>query len=192
MKGIRAQAMARIGMLLAAVLCVSAARGQSAPSAWGGVQSVWAGAEYANEQAGFPVGSSVRLAGVGGFINFNWNHQYGVEGHVRIMNLSSWNGETEQAFLAGPRYTFLHSGKLRPYAIFQMGMVHVQYPFNMGAGNSFALAPGAGVEYRLKRRWSVRAAWEDQILVNTPGFTNEPQFRVKPSGFTGGIAFRIH
>lgn len=192
MTGIKAQAAWKTMLVVAGMLAASMVHGQAVPSARGGVQSLWVGAEYASFQAGFPVGSSFRMNGIGGFVNYNWNHQVGIEGHVRILNLNTWNGESQQDYLAGPRYTFLHSNKLRPYAAFQLGMVHIQYPFSMGSGNSFALAPGGGLEYRLSRKWSVRGAYEFQILRNTPSFTNEPQFSVKPSGFTGGISYRIH
>jgi opacity protein-like surface antigen len=149
------------------------------------------GAEYANLQAGFPADSTLRLSGVCAFGNYNWNHHYGVEAHVRFLNFNSWNGETEQNYLAGPRYTFLHSNKWRPFASFQVGLVKIQYPFSMGNGTSFAMAPGGGVECRLNRKWSIRGAYEYQLLTNSPNFTNEPQFGIKPNGPLVGISYQI-
>lgn len=142
-------------------------------------------------QAGFPVNSSVHLSGIGAFVNYNWNHRFGVEGRARFLNLKSWHGETEQDYLAGPRYTFLQSNKWRPYAEFQAGMVNIQYPFNLGSGTSFAIAPGGGLEYRLSRKWSVRASYEYQKLFKTLSFTNEPSFGIKPNGASGGISYRV-
>jgi opacity protein-like surface antigen len=149
------------------------------------------GAEYANLQAGFPNGSNLRLSGVGVFGNFNWNHTYGMEAHARFLNFNSWNGETEQDYLAGPRYTFLHRNKLRPFAAFNVGLVKIQYPFSMGTGTSFAMAPGGGVEYRLSHKWSIRGNYEYQILLNSPDFTNEPKFGIKPNGGLVGISYRL-
>ena len=177
------------GLALAAVQ--AAAHGQAAPSARGGGASLWAGAEYSNVRAGFPNGSSVRLGGIGAFVNYNLRHSAGVEARARFLNLNSWNGETQQDYLAGPRYTFLHSERWRPFAAFEVGVVKIQYPFSMGTGTSFAMAPSGGLEYRLGRKWSVRGVYEYQILSNSPDFTNEPKFGIKPNGFHAGIAYRI-
>jgi hypothetical protein len=181
----------RARLALAGAIAAAVAHGQAAPSAKGGAQSLWVGAEYANLQAGFPNGSNARLFGVGAFGIFNWNHHYGVEGHARFLNFNSWNGETEQDYLAGPRYTFLHSNKWRPFASFQVGLVKIQCPFSMGNGTSFAMAPGGGLEYRVSHKWSVRAAYEYQFLPNSPNFTDEPQFGIKPNGPLVGTSYRI-
>jgi opacity protein-like surface antigen len=181
-------------IVLATVFCtllVGRAHTQTVPDGRGGAASLWAGAEYANYQAGFPKDSTVRLAGIGAFATYNLNRHYAVEMHARFLNLNSWNGETEQDYLIGPRYSFLRGEKLRPFALFQVGMVKMQYPFQMGSGTSFAMAPAGGVEYRLNRKWSVRGAYEFQMLANSPNFTNEPQFGIHPVGATVGIAYRI-
>jgi opacity protein-like surface antigen len=180
----------RAGLAIAG-LFAAAAHGQVIPSAEGAGQSLWVGAEYANLKAGFPEGSTTRLSGVGVFGNFNWNHRFGVEGRARFLNIGSWNGETEQDYLAGPRYTFLHRNKLRPYALFQVGFVKMQYPFSVGSGTFFAMAPGGGVEYRLSRKWSVRGSYEFQMLMNSPNFTNEPQYGIKPNGGIVGLSYRL-
>jgi opacity protein-like surface antigen len=142
-------------------------------------------------KAGFPHGSDLRLSGVGVFANFNWNHSIGVEGRARFLNFNSWYGETEQDYLAGPRYTFLHSDKWRPYASFQVGMAKVQYPFKLGSASFLAMTPGGGLEYRVGRKWSVQASYEYQILPNSPNFSNEPKFGIRPNGPQVGISYRL-
>lgn len=182
----------RTGLAMAGILAAAAvAYGQSEASAFGAGQSLWIGGEYTNLQAGFPIDSSVRVSGIGVFGDYNWNHRIGLEARARFLNFGSWHGETEQDYLVGPRYTFLHSSKWLPYADFKVGLVKIQYPFSMGNGTSFTMAPGGGVERRLNRRWSVRAAYEYQILSNSPNFTNEPKFGIKPNGFSGGISYRL-
>ena len=161
------------------------------PSAHGPSQSLWVGGEYANLQAGFPEGSTLRLSGAGVFANYNWNHFLGMEVHARFLNFNSWNGETEQDYLAGPRYSFLNSRRWRPFASFPVGLAKIQYPFTLGSGSSFAMAPGGGLEYRLSRKWTVRAAYEYQFLTNSPNFTNEPKFGIKPNGGMAGISYRV-
>jgi opacity protein-like surface antigen len=176
---------------LAILFAAAPARGQSHVSAYQTGPSLWAGAEYADFQAGFPNGSSVRLEGVGGFANFNWSHAIGIEARVRFLDFNSWYGETQQDYLAGPRYTFLRNRKWRPFASFQVGMVKIQYPFGMGSGTSFAMAPGGGLEYRLSRRLAARASYEYQILPNSPDFSDEPNFGIRPNGFVAGFSYRI-
>lgn len=181
-------------LMMAALFCAVAAgtvQAQTAIDGRGGAASLWVGGEYADFKAGFPKDSTVRLNGIGAFATYNLNRHYGVEAHARFLNLKSWNGETEQAYLIGPRYSFLRGEKLRPFAMFQVGVVKIQYPFQMGTGTSFAMAPGGGVEYRLGRKLSVRAAYEFQMLTNSPDFTNEPKFGIRPTGATVGISYRI-
>lgn len=178
-------------LALAGLLAAATAHGQAAHSGEEGAASLWAGAEYINLQAGFPNGSDVRLSGIGAFGNYNINHHIGFEAHVRFLNFNSWNGETQQNYLAGPRYTFLRNNKWRPFAMFQAGIVRIQYPFSMGNGTSFAMAPSGGLEYRLNHKWSVRAVYEYQFLANSPDFTNEPKFGIKPNGGFAGVSYRI-
>jgi opacity protein-like surface antigen len=168
-----------------------AAGGQTLPSAEGTGASLWVGGEYSNFAAGFPNGSSVRLSGIGAFANYNWNHTYGIEAHARFLDFNSWNGETQLDLIAGPRYTFLHSSKYRPFAAFQIGSVKIQYPFSMGNGTSFAMVPSGGIDYRLSRRLAVRGEYEFQFLPNSPNFTNEPHFGIKPNGVSIGVSYRL-
>jgi opacity protein-like surface antigen len=182
----------RIGFIMAGLLAATAAAyGQSDASAFGTGNSLWIGGEYTNLQAGFPINSTIRVSGIGVIGNYNWNHQFGLEMHARFLSFGSWHGETEQDYLVGPRYTLLHSNKWRPYADFKVGLVKIQYPFSMGSGNSFTMAPGGGLERRLNLKLSARAAYEYQILSNSPNFTNEPKFGIKPNGFSAGITYRI-
>jgi len=165
---------------------------QSVASAYGNKSSLWIGGEYANLQAGFPKDSSVRLTGAGAWVDYNWRAHWGVEARARFMNWGSWHGETEQSFLAGPRYTLLNSRKWRPFAAFDLGITQIHYPFSLGDGNSLTLAPRGGVEYKLSRKLEVRATYEMDFLTNSPDFTNEPKFGIHPSGVMVGAAWRIY
>lgn len=180
-----------MGLTMATLVHTGIACAQTAPSAYEPPQSLWLGAEYGNLQAGFPSGSSVRMSGIGVFATYNWNKHYALEGHARFLNFYSWYGETQQNYLIGPRYTFLRNNKWRPFARFQVGVVHIQYPFEMGTGNSLALAPAGGVEYRVNHKWSVNGTYEYQFLPNSPNFTGEPKFGIRPNGVTAGISYRL-
>jgi opacity protein-like surface antigen len=179
------------GLAVAGLFVASAAHCQVVQSAEGKGQSLRLGVDFSNLRAGFPIDSSLRLSGVGVFGNLNWSHKYGVEGQIRFLNFNSWNGETEQDYLAGPRFTFLHSSKWRPFAAFEVGAIKIQYPFNVGTGTSFAMAPTGGLDYRVNRKWSVRGAYQYQFLPDSPDFTDEPKFGIRPNGVSVGISYRL-
>lgn len=165
--------------------------GQTVPDADKGNSSLWAGIEYANIEAGFPHGSSARLAGLGGIVSFSRTHHWLLEGQIRVLNWNRWNGESERDYLGGPRYTFLNNNRLRPFARFEVGEVTINYPFHLGVGHQFAMVPGGGIEYRLSRKWSVRGTYEYQFLPNSPNFTNEPRYGMRPNGAFAGLTYRV-
>jgi opacity protein-like surface antigen len=178
------------GTLLAIVLA-PAAWAQSEASAFGPPQSLLVGAEFANLAAGFPHGSNTRLSGVGAMAEYNFNNHFGVEGRLRMLNIGGWNGQTQRDLLAGPRINILSYGKWRPYVSLTMGDVHIHYPFALGDGDQFAFAPGGGMDYRVNRRWYLRAAYEYQILPDSPNFTNATHYGMRPNGFSTGFLYRI-
>ena len=178
-------------MIILAILLCAAASGQSVPDGLKDNPSLWVGLDYSNMHAGFPHGSNLRLSGMGGVASFSWTHQLLIEGQVQHLNWNSWYGETEQDYLAGPRYTFLKGDRLRPFARLEIGLVHIHYPFRIGTGNMFAVVPAGGIEYRLNRKWSVRASYEYQILPVSPNFTNEPKFGIRPNGASVGFTYRV-
>jgi opacity protein-like surface antigen len=181
----------RCAALFSVALICCSAFGQTVPDAYKDNPSFWAGIEYANLDAGFPYGSSVRLSGLGGLVSFSWTHHLVLEGQAQVLNWNRWNGESEHDYLAGPRYTFLKSDRLRPFARFEIGEVTINYPFRLGVGHQFAAVPGGGLEYRLSHRWSVRGTYEYQILPDSPNFTDELHFGIRPNGAFAGITYRV-
>jgi opacity protein-like surface antigen len=176
---------------LALVLLAGLAQAQVAPSATGPSHSLWVGAEYSNVHASFPYGSDQRLWGFGVFAGYGVASHFSVEAEARFLRFNSFYGETEDNYLAGPRYTIGTFGKLQPYAQFLVGLGKIQYPFDIGNGSYLALAPGAGVNYRMGRRWSLRAEYEYQLWPGSPNITNEPAHEITPSGFHAGIVYRL-
>jgi opacity protein-like surface antigen len=67
----------------------------------------------------------------------------------------------------------------------------IQYPFAIGSGNYLVLAPGAGANYRLSRRWALRGEYEYQLWPNSPNIASQPAHEITPSGFHIGIAFKL-
>jgi len=178
---------AALGVFLLAAL----AQAQVAPSATGPSHPLWLGAEYSNLNASFPYGSDQRLWGFGVLADYGVTSHVGLEAEARFLRFNSFYGETEDDYLAGPRYSIGTFGKLQPYAQFLVGLGKIQYPFDIGSGSYLALAPGAGVNYRLGRRWSLGAEYEYQLWPGSPNITNEPAHEITPNGFHAGIAYRL-
>ena len=70
-------------------------------------------------------------------------------------------------------------------------IVEVQVRPVTSSGSYLSVAPGAGVNYRLSRRFMVRGEYEYQFWLNSPNFANEPARQLKPSGFHLGVSFRV-
>ncbi|MGD0729939.1 MAG: outer membrane beta-barrel protein [Terracidiphilus sp.] len=177
--------------ILATGLLACAAQAQVVPSAIGPGRSLWLGAEYSNINASFPYQSNQRLWGIGGFADYHFTGHIAVEGEARFLRFNSFYGETEDNYLAGPRYMIRTFHKLQPYAQCLVGEGKIQYPFQIGTGSYLTLAPGGGANYRLSRKWIVRGEYEYQMWLNSPGVANEPSHELTPSGFHVGIAYRL-
>lgn len=176
--------------LLSAALGAMAARAQVEPSAYRGSDTLWVGADAAYINASFPYQSGQHLAGAGVFADFNFNVRLAVEGSAHFLNFGGFEAETESSYLAGPRYRFGRHGKFQPYAQGLFGVGNIHYPFLIGDAHYFDIAPGGGVNYRLSSRWQVRAEYEYQIWLNSPGYAIEPHHQLRPNGVHVGIAFR--
>jgi opacity protein-like surface antigen len=176
---------------LAASLLVSAAHAQVVPSATGSGHALWVGGEYSNISASFPYQSSQRLWGIGAFADYHVTSHIGLEAEAHFLRFNSFYGETEDNYLGGPRYLVGRFGQLQPYAQCLAGIGKIQYPFAIGNGSYLALAPGAGANYRIARRWSLRGEYEYQFWLNSPNIVNEPSHEITPNGFHLGVAYRL-
>jgi opacity protein-like surface antigen len=176
---------------LAACLYTNSVQAQVVPSAKGQGHALWVGGEYSNIHAGFPYQSSQRLWGVGAFVDYHLTVHLDVEAEARFLEFNSFYGESENNFLAGPRYLARRFGKVQPYAQCLVGIARIQYPFSIGSGQYLALAPGGGLNYRLYRRWTLRGEYEYQFWPGSPNIAIEPAHEITPNGFHVGIAFRL-
>jgi opacity protein-like surface antigen len=53
------------------------------------------------------------------------------------------------------------------------------------------MSPGGGLDYQINHKWSLRGSYEYQLLSNSPSFTDEPKFGIKPNGVSVGISYRL-
>ncbi|MGA2206309.1 MAG: outer membrane beta-barrel protein [Terracidiphilus sp.] len=181
---------AMLATFCAALLPVPA-QAQVVPSGFESRHAVWVGGECSTFSASFPYQSGQRIYGCGAFADLRWAPHLDVEGDARWLPAGGFAGSTESSYLAGPRYMFNRLGKFQPYGKFLLGEGSIHYPYQIGNRTYFALAPGGGLNYRVARRLTVRAEYEYQIWLNSPGFANEPNHHLAPNGFNLGVAYQV-
>jgi hypothetical protein len=111
----------------------------------------------------------------------------GFEGEARFLRYRTDEGVDQTNYLVGPRVAFLPGSRLRPYAKFLTGATRISAPFGYGRGTFFTFAPGAGVDYRLSDRLTVRMIDVEYQIV--------PQFigsNVRNVGVSAGLIVRIN
>jgi opacity protein-like surface antigen len=173
-----------------ALLCVPA-QAQVVPAAYRGPQGFWVGAEYSYIRASFPYQSNQALAGAGVYFDDLVNGRLGLEGDARFLHFGGYLGSTESSYLVGPKGYFLQRGRFSPYAKFLVGVGQIHYPYAIGNGSYFALAPGAGLSYRLSHHWMLRSEYEYQMWLDSPGYAGVPDHELTPNGFHLGVGYRI-
>ena len=180
-----------VALLFLVCLALSPARlsAQVAPSAYERHINLWAGAEFSNFQPDYsPVG---RLDGVGAYVDWSLNSNLAVEGEMRFLRFNTNWGESQDNYLIGPKLSTQRWLKFKPYAKFLVGVGKTTFPFNLGYGKYFVMAPGGGVDYQLSRRFAVRGDYEYQIWPAAPAIPGQTNNGMTPNGFSVGFAYRV-
>jgi opacity protein-like surface antigen len=167
------------------------ARAQVVPAATGRIFSLNAGGlgsvfqpDYAGE--GVAQTSPNRLYGVGAYVDAHFSRWVQIEAEGRWSRFNQYYpfgsppGNSEDTYLIGPRVPILTFHRLTPYGKFLAGLGGGDFL----TGNTFVMAYGGGVDYRLSRRFTLRAFdFEYQ------------QWRVKPTlypyGGSVGLSYKI-
>ena len=164
-------------------------------------------AEYSAERGpvAFSVGGSFsyfdaayggyKVMGATGFAHFSpiiWDH-VAAQAEGRWLTLNGSHGFSEYNYLAGPVYhiTLSEHRRFHPYVKGLIGEGVVNFPNHLAYGRYFAIAPGAGVDYTLTRRWRLRADYEYQIWPNAPDIPGLSNSAMKPNGVSVGFAYRV-
>ena len=187
------RALYRLSLFIAVVWFAGvSAHAQAEPSAYRYEGALFGGVEYSNYHASFPYASGIRMSGIGGFADWNFvGGHIGVEGAARFLRWGGFYDTNESSYLAGPRYLFPSWHRLQPYGKVLVGLGRINYPFQIGSASYFAVAPGGGVNYRFSSRWTVRADYEFQWWLNSPGYANQPNHGFTPNGVSIGVAYRF-
>jgi opacity protein-like surface antigen len=172
----------RMIALLAVAACSRNVCAQATPAASGPGSYVSAGVGFSSYQADY--GQRWIDGGVA-FVDVHPTWRYGIEGEARMLNYHTAEGVKESAYLVGP-IIYLRPHRFRPYAKFLIGAGKIDFPFGYGQGTFLAYAPGAGIDYILSDRISVRAI--DLEYQQWPQFTFGA---LHPYGVSAGIVIRL-
>jgi hypothetical protein len=137
---------------------------------------------------------SIRTAGLGTFIDYSplLAGSLGVEGEGRWLMFGGPNSFSEYNYLVGPRYHFSYrSEKYQPYAKFLVGAGEINFPYDLGHGGYFAMAPGGGIDISLKDHWKVRADYEFQFWPSALGIPGIQTGSFHPNGVSVGFVYRL-
>ena len=159
--------------------------GQVVPSASAHEPKVIAGGfgsvfqpDYAGN--GIAQASPQRLYGIGAYLDVKLNRWVTVEGEARWMRFNEYIGIGEDNYLLGPKVPITTYKGLTPYGKFLIG-------FGSGSflnGHSTVLTYGGGVDYKLSKRFTLRAFdFEYQQWLLTP--------TLYPYGGSVGIGYKI-
>jgi hypothetical protein len=177
----------------AGFLAVASAHAQVGPAANSRTLSVSAGAlgslaqpDYADQ--GVAQTSPNRLYGPGAFVDVHFSRWLQVEAEGRWLRFNQYYlhglppGNGENTYLIGPRIPIGTFHRVTPYGKFLVGFGNG--PFL--AGSTFVLSYGGGVDYRLTRRFTLRAVDFEyqQWLINS-------STTLSPYGGSVGISYKI-
>jgi Outer membrane protein beta-barrel domain len=179
-------------LILGVLLGSGAAFAQVAPSVRGGNSTLWVGGQFSSFDSDYDTIS--RLLGAGVVVNYNLTQRFGIIGEARWLHWNGAESQTQSDYLIGGNVALWRPGRFTVNAKFLAGGVWIKYPVVATGGSTgsyFAFAPGAYVDYRLSRHFSIRGDYEYQFLPSAPGFLGQPSHGLNPNGFSVGVNYRI-
>jgi outer membrane immunogenic protein len=158
------------------------------------------GASYNVVRSNAPPGGCgcFTMNGGSGWFGYSLDRNWAVVGEVGSEHASNIDGTaaglTLTTFLGGLRYSGHLSHRIVPFGQLLQGGAHASGALTpgtsglAGSANGFALAPGGGVDVKLKRKFAVRAVQVDYLLTRINNGVNDHQNNLR-IGF--GIVYRF-
>ena len=167
-----------IGIAMARPACA-----QVQASAERGGVTLAAGGTFSYNYVGY---GQRNLLGASAFADVGNRSFIGLEAEGRWLRFNEVADVHADTYLIGPRFTFKTMGRFHPYAKVLVGYGQFTFPYNYAYGTYLVVAPGAGCDFRLNSRMSIRLV--DLEYQDWPQFT----YGALPAyGVSSGIRFRI-
>jgi opacity protein-like surface antigen len=165
-----------------------AARAQAQAAAAGPGSNVLAGGGVSGFESDY---DPRKIGGYFAYVDVHPTWRYGLEGEARYLRLHTDEDVTQTTYLGGV-HVYLRPQAFRPYAKFLIGVGRINFPFNLGTGSYLALAPGAGIDYVVSDRLTIRAI--DFEYQAWPQFTYGAAHPadLHPYGISVGLSYRIN
>jgi hypothetical protein len=137
------------------------------------------------------------LFGGGTYVDFRLSHWVQIEAEARWLRIAAYADsiENQSNYLIGPRVPIKRFGKFQTYGKALIGVANMTFPAGdyYSTGRFTALAFGGTVDYRLNRRWSIRAL--DFEYQDWPKFVPQSpsgsSISLQPYGISVGVGYRI-
>jgi hypothetical protein len=173
------------------------AHGQVVPAATSRVFTVRAGAFASAFQPDYigpgDAGTAPnRLYGVGGYVDARFTRWIQPELEVRFLRFNEYPGiaQSQNTYSIGERVPIINNfHKFQPYGKVLVGLGNGDFL----TGNALVITYGGGVDYRLKRKFTIRCADFEyqQWPVSSCGLTGCTSLSVWPYGLSAGLSYRV-
>jgi opacity protein-like surface antigen len=132
--------------------------------------------------------SSDPLFGMGAYVDVKLTRWFQAEAEGRWLRFNSFISITEDNYLLGPRVPIhrFHWMGATPYGKVLFGMGKMTFEYNDAYGHFTDIAYGGGLDLKLNKRWTLRAA--DFEYQQWPNWVNGS---LHPYGASAGIGYRI-
>ncbi|MGA2252017.1 outer membrane beta-barrel protein [Terracidiphilus sp.] len=138
------------------------------------------------------------LVGPGVYVDVHFTHWFQIEAEGRWMRFNSLFGENQSNYLIGPRVPIKRFGKFESFGKVLIGEAKMTFPQGdfYTTGSFTDLAFGATIDYKVNRRWSIRAIdfeYQDwpKFIPQNPAIANSPSVSLQPYGLSVGVGYRV-
>lgn len=167
------------------LLCLGwspSARGQTREEADFARPSFWAGGEISGYRIEY---GDRKMWGGSAWVDADPSSHIGIEAEGRWLEFHQTANVHLETFMIGPR-CHRDLGKFQPFVKGTVGFGNFNFPYNYASGRYLAIGAGGGVDFRLKRRWSMRLA--EVQYQEWPNFTFGSMNSI---GVSSGVRFRV-
>ena len=169
--------------LALALMLPSRVHAQAEPAGIGPGSYVAVGVSASGFNSGY---GQQRLIGPTLYVDANLYRRVGFEGEARTLHFHTQEDLRQTTYLAGVRISS-HGRSVRPYTKLLAGVGVMTYPFRDAHGRYAVFAPGAGLDWRV-RRTGLQVRVLEVEYQYWPGFSFGP---LRTWGVSSGMSLRV-